>query len=403
MPSRGRRFHRLFLALVLSACDSPSATPEDAHVPIDAAPIDAGMLEPSAIGMTDVTILWPLPDGPSADPLLRVDAIGRGGALVPAAVLAMVPPLDRGAPNDAASLRVVAMRLDPCFPGIDLTGPIACRRQIRLVAQPLRVPPGAGSIAAADAAIHLLYDVDAPTFETALARIIGASRAAGVDRDAPLAIHPALASEGLEGTFATELHAVIVASVGAENLVRVTSTTRESSRAPSWQFASVDVAGGVATPTTLVALREAAPFQTLSMMATGEYETSPEGASPDDPSLLFDLDAAAAADDATRRAAWTAALRIEHPERHSPETVDCAGCHVAPQLRRDAEARFALAAEPSDDRFVAAGLSLAPPYATTEGARERIRALGYFEREPLVSQRVMNETALVVLALRAAP
>jgi hypothetical protein len=258
-----------------------------------------------------------------------------------------------------------------------------------------------GTIAAADAALHLLYDVDAATFDAALARIVSASRAAGVDHDAALGIHPALAAQGLDGAFAAELRRVILDSVGAERLVRVTSTTREPSRAPSWRFASVDVEGGAAHATALVALSEDAPFQTLSMQIGGRYATSPMTSSPDDASLLFDLDLARAASATDVRAAWRAALRIEHPERHSPETIDCAGCHIAPHLRRDAEALAGLADEPSDDRFVAEGLDLDPPYPTTSGEpRERIRALGYFDREPLINQRVMNETAHVVRALR---
>lgn len=391
----------LTCALVLSACESTSepVAPQDAGVSDAGHPSDAGTEPPADLGPNDVSILWPLPSGAMPTGLIPVTATGRGGALLPAAVLAAIPPLDRDAPNVAGAIRVVSMRLDPCFPGRDESGPVPCRAQVRLVAQPMRMPPGPGlGVGAADAAVHLHYAVSEAELTALLARIVAAARQAGVGPGAPFGIHPALASEGLEGAFAITLAALILEHLGAENLERVTFTTREGTRAPSWRFGALSVTNGEPSLLPLVAVRGAQPMQTLAASVNGVYDVTPLGSSPDDLSLLFDMDQAQTAVAASQSAAWGAAVRIESPLLHSPESVDCSSCHVAQHLRFGAETAFGLERHP--DLYTAPGQSLALPFPPERVDRERIRAFGYFEREPQVLQRTVNETAHVLRTLR---
>lgn len=44
--------------------------------------------------------------------------------------------------------------------------------------------------------------------------------------------------------------------------------------------------------------------------------------------LLGNLATAKAASKTAQQAAFDAALRIENPTKHSPDTIDCASCHV---------------------------------------------------------------------------
>ncbi|MBX3269573.1 MAG: hypothetical protein KF729_04900 [Sandaracinaceae bacterium] len=385
---------RLALAtlLLVAACDGASPGTDAGSDPVDAGPFD-----PASVGPTDVSILWPL--GADGADLVAVSASAAGGPLLPASVLGAIPPLDREAPNDPATIRVVSMRLDPCFPGRDLSGPVPCRAQVRLVAQPIR--DVGGSVGAADAAVHLHFEPGEAAWRRILTRIVAASRAAGVDRDAPLGVHPALAAGGASGSFGRALQEILLTELGPAALTRVTFVTRELPRAPQWRFGGVEVVAGA--PSTLPLVGLATPSDTLtldmSVVGGGLYTTSPALDGVDDATLLFDLESAASAGADAQRAAWVAALRIESPDRHSPETADCASCHVAQHLARDAERDFGLGPD-HPDRYDAAGVALA---LALPDVRERIRAFGYFEREPQILQRTVNETAEVVRRIRATP
>jgi hypothetical protein len=85
---------------------------------------------------------------------------------------------------------------------------------------------------------------------------------------------------------------------------------------------------------------------------------------------------------------------VEDPARQLPDSVDCASCHLANRVGRHIER-----AHPE----AATGLPQPPP-RTLGGAEQNndnLRAFGYFDTHPAVSQRTANETAAVLAALRA--
>jgi hypothetical protein len=89
---------------------------------------------------------------------------------------------------------------------------------------------------------------------------------------------------------------------------------------------------------------------------------------------------------------------VLHPARENPESLDCASCHVAMHAEREACTAWP-GVTPSSAPFT----SSLPLDTPTPTRRDRIRAFGYFDEEPQINARVVNETAAVVESFRARP
>lgn len=372
--------------VALAACSADAASREGA-TPVALT---------SEVGVTDVSILFPLPPKEQRLALLGTDDEGRGGPLLPRDLLRRLPPLDVLSSNDElrALLRVVAVRLDPCFPGL---GDAPCQNQIRLVVQPIGLLEGGEGLAATDAALHLFYEVTRAEMASLLQHVVDLRVASGVPRsDGPVSVHPALAREGVRGPFGDGLRSLLLAHAGRAALTRVTFMGLEQ-LGQRWRFGGFDVVAAELRPLTIATAN--APEQTFSNrdldgVTFAASSMSPPSASPDDVRLLFEPASLAAAGDAERRAAYRRALRLENPRLHSPETVDCATCHVAGAARRFAERELGLSGDGNGARYAhPRGLPL--DGATAERTDE-LRAFGYFDARPSISQRVVNETAEVV-------
>ncbi len=375
------------------------APPPDAASQTDAivSPDSAGPNELARVQMTDVSILYPLPTGMDLSGLIAVTETGVGGPLLPAAALARIPSLDRAAPNDITKLRVLAVRFDPCFPGRDATGPIPCRAQVRLVAQPMR-PLSAGQLpGAADGAIHLHYEITNAELRALVARVLALRIAAGVADGAPFGLHPAL-TPALDTPFATGLKALLLANIGAGKLRRITFTTRTAARQPLWEFGGVNIdAAGAVTDLAHVGVTRppdgSPPVQLLNDQLGMRYVVTPDSSWEGALTPLYVRTEIAAITTPVRTELTNKIHRLEHPSETSPESVDCVSCHIAMHLRHDATSAWTTF--DSTGQFTSP-LPLTLPFPTIAGQRDRVRAFGYFEREPQVNQRVVNETAAAV-------
>jgi hypothetical protein len=108
---------------------------------------------------------------------------------------------------------------------------------------------------------------------------------------------------------------------------------------------------------------------------------------------------AAAASVAARAAAHEALLRIENPTLESAEVVDCASCHIANRLRGFMETTFPAATPPAT--LYAGAIEARRVIGKAEASNQNIRAFGYFETEPVITQRVANETHAALAAFAA--
>lgn len=359
------------------------------------------------LGVNDVSILFPLPRGGPAVGLLPTPYFaGERGELLPRAIYDRLPLLLAfGGPSTIyGALRVVAVRIDPCFPGIDASGRAPCRAQLRLVFQPLTsgfdMDP---TWSTDDAAVHVFYALDQSevvAIATELSRLRAASGVASMNER--LGPHPVIEREGLEGPYARGVLSMLRRYAGQRNLVRVTFMTLEQFRV-RWAFGGFDVApDGTLAPIAIAASGGATRqvFNNMDMLGQSFERAAamPASASPDDPSLFYQSQDARSASAMVQRESYRRTLRIEHPDRHSPETVDCVSCHTATASRVWAERSLSLSAEREASDYFAEGGAFAsvnePQTPTTS-----LRAFGYFGRVAAISRRTVNESVVVAREL----
>lgn len=385
---------------LLPACPTPIAVDAGPDAPgPDAFSSDAFIARTDAnsdanaplatLTMNDVSVLWPMPTSGLTSDFISVTAEGAHGPLLPGSAYVPIPQLVAFGAVAIGRLRVVAMRIDPCFRATT-TG--TCEPMVRLVAQPTSGPDGT-STGFADAAIHLHYPMSDAELR-AFANEVAAARH-GMFQSAPLSVHPLLAAEGLTGTFANTLRTLILEHLGADRLSRITFTTRTNSRAAQWQFGRVDRVGSRFVRVDLEPVLGTPDLQTLTAGAAGGYAVDPESLAPDALTDLYDqsstyLDVPVA----SRQALLDRAYAVLNPERHTAESIDCSSCHIAGHIARDASDAWPTLTPTT--RFSSTHALDTP---TAPGQRDRIRAFGYFDQAPQVNQRTINETAATLEAL----
>jgi hypothetical protein len=397
----------LVVAALGAGCGESGADREvaDAAAVADASADPDGGSEPDAnpasceptggFDLNDVSFLFPLPASPAerGDLLAMADAGGRG-ELLPASVFAELPaPLHGLRDVSLADLHVVSARVDPCFVSRS-DGP--CRSQVRLVVQPVRLDNVVTR--ADDAAVHLFYDLDEAGFADLVAALDELRALAGAATGCrPLGVHPVMQAEGLRGPYALRLRQAILDGAGASNLVRV-AVMQLQQPGSVWRFTAFDLAGDelVRLPVPRTGGLDSQAFS-LSDTETnaGFLDPSPEGSLVP---LLLDPSAIRSASMSTLAAAGAEAFAIENPGRHDTTDTDCVSCHVT--RRALANALAVREFEPDD----------APAYANPRHDLSLVgntlstgsqRAFGYFDSEPSIAPRVIDETAEVADALSA--
>jgi hypothetical protein len=364
----------------------------------------------AAVQMNDVTIVMPLAKTQTElDAYLPATGAGAKGVLLPQAIYtAKFPdPGHGGVGGDVqmqyAKLRVVAVRFDPCFAQIGpITDPSSCQNQIRLVFQDLTL--SGGSTSAIDGAVHAFYSLDRAELTQAMREVIDLRRASGQTRNmGPLAPHPLVVKQGIDGAFSQGLSKIILEHAGASNLVRFTHF-QSSNLQTVWTFNGFDLsADGTATAMVIPTLPASATvgkfFAGFGASLAGGF--TPETTSSDDVALLVNVTNAKAATHAAVQAAYDASLRIENPSLHSPNTIDCASCHIAETARLlTGEDVLHLASDDvsnvfhPDPKFVSDANAAAK--TTPRGQTVNLHMISYRNSSLLIGQRVINETANVV-------
>lgn len=368
-----------YLLCLLVACSSPSDARRDK------------LSDGYRAQLNDVSIVFPLTGEPG-------DYLGPDGLLPKALVMksAEIPeePLASagGAPFSFNPLRVLAMRIDPCF--ARLPGDASqCDNQLRLILQPF------GDHSAVDGAIHAFYRLTRAQLLTLTEAIIDAR---GDMANGPLAVHPKLVAEGMQGPFAQKLNTLMKQYATVDNLFRFTIFTPDAGEI-SWDFRGFDLAKGVATPMAIPTISgDRVLFTTgFSPMLDGTF--SPKTSAPDDMQLLANINTATNASATERQAALDAAFRIENPDLHTPNTIDCASCHMANPARvRNGERELGLPMT-NPNAFVSnEDLTQTTPVSEARFSIN-LHAFSYRGAEVFISQRVINETAAAVTFLNALP
>ena len=357
----------------------------------------------AGFGLNDVSILFPLPET-SGDGLYRATDTGGYGELLPLDVFQAVGPIARkGCPDSTASgcektesvatthprLRVVGVRIDPCFPALGGTN---CRSQVRFVMQPF---DGAGFD---DDALHVFYDLPKEDFDSLVSELATISRS--VPKDAPLGVHPSLSQQGTNGAFAKALKAALFARVGGNRISRVTAMEM-TINAGGWSFRGFEFEhGSNATPIGVVGSAE----HKQDISGFGDI-LPPTPIFPEDSpfSLLWgDAEQRELASDAQRKAAYDHALTIENPTKKTVDEESCVACHTAMSMRITAEQAFGLNSNGNPNAFTSSfNLALTSRPEVRERAN-MLHAFSYRGADFGISQRTVNESAAVAEYLNTA-
>lgn len=358
--------------------------------------------------MNDATIIYPLPQS-KADMsfMLGPQDQGPGGALLPQKYWKRIPPINQGERTELTykNLRVVAVRLDPCF-----LSEGGCKSQVRLVWQPIdKAAYGSASLyglEAKDAAVHTFYTLEPSVFRQFMSEFDQFTRASEMDVDAPLQVHPVMRQQGLRGDFALGLKQLLLKFCGKANLWRVTSMSTLVG-GDKWEFRGFNIVNGkpvdIAIPRTGNAIEQSF---SLSLEAGSDYRNGRISPSPRGEdnlnALLQDSRMLGAKGSRSLENLGTSVARIENPEIHNSDSMDCVSCHSTqaagtllfgrmPWLKQDEEVL----------KHAYQSVSPLQNLAATRDSPRLFRALGYFEKSPVLSRRVINETAEAVALLNS--
>lgn len=355
-------------------------------------------------GMNDATIVYPLPQSAAEmNHLLPPQESGPNGALLPLKYWQRIPPLNQGE-NPAytyRNLRVVAVRVDPCF---NYQGD--CLPQIRMVWQPIdKAVYGSASpfgLEAKDAAVHTFHSLEHDVFRQFLedyAELRNDSRR--MEGDTPLQVHPVMREQGLGGPFSQGLRQLLLKYCGEQNLWRVTSM-RTLVGGDTWEFRGFNIVDGkpvdIRIPRTGNATSQSF---SVSLVSDREYRNgmiAPAPMGEDSINLLLhDSRLIAGKDPTTLRNLGGSVARIENPGIHNPESMDCVSCHSTQVAGSLLFGRIQwLNDDPQITRHAFRSSAPLQNLAATQKMPRVFRALGYFEKTPVLSRRVINETAIAV-------
>ena len=391
-----------------SGCASDAPEADDANLETD--------LRPELAQVNDVSILFPLAKTKAAfdGGYLTPASAGRGGPLLGAATYerAFGPPgtlLIGGTPAAPLlkGLKLVAVRFDPCFAALTVTDEGACKNQMRLIFQTLSYKTN--QTTAADDAVHVFYSITRAELKQAVQTMVALRRRIAQDRRlGALGPHPLLktSSGDLNVTVAKEINKLVASLAGPSNLVQFTQFA-VSGLNTTWNFSGFDVAQNATMKIPVLPAGDDQHVAFFAGFTPGQLEGDPafvpESTAPakDDIQALGNRLTAKAATAETRRASFSAMLRLENPEIHTPDTTDCASCHAVEPIRKLVGAKhFA-----SEMKAVTAGsfqrdarwVPEADVAVTTQNDTEvNVHMFSYRANVPSVHRRTINESAAIV-------
>lgn len=354
----------------------------------------------AAWDLNDVSYLMPLPSSLTQDGLLKVDSADKRGALLAKDILGGIPILAPGMDREQseAALRVVGVRIDPCFP---LPTPQACQRQLRLVWQPLELAAG-NRVTSVDAALHSFYVLSDSEFES-LAQDLQSwkGRYPAQTDQLSLQVHPAWQKDLDSSASLAAFNRIVLKYAGRDNLSRLTVMVLRGMN-NMWVFAALEVQSDKMNflPVPRLGGKQSQAFVNVAVPADffsgGGMTPRPNG---DDTlnNLVAESSKLETKSEDLIRHEVKAAYRVENPKNFTPENMDCVSCHVAMPaiqwvLNKRPDLKVAQHWEQEIYKNNKYNLSNVSPEMWNTQA---IRAMGYFGSNIALSQRVINESAEV--------
>jgi len=377
---------------------------------------------PDLAQMNDVSVLYPLAKSQAEldTGYLSTSSSGARGVLLPDTLYTKATGQPKDPPSGHlpigqdvglpwSTLKVVAFRVDPCFANIGpITDPASCKNQLRLIFQYVRA--GDGGSSAVDGAVHAFYSLTRDELTALVKSIIELRRHENGDKQlGAVAVHPVMAKQGLLGNEAKGLNALVLQYAGKSNLTRFT-TFRPGNLATRWDFSGFDVTGATTKAMVIPTLPDHGTgdsfFGGFAQDLAGGFNPPSTAAPKDNMQLLGNLEKAKAASKADQQAAFDAALRILNPNMHSPDTIDCASCHIAgpaivltgDKLGLSTTGNANLYAR--DTKWIGAS-DMKQTTPINQDTNRNFHAFSYRDDHPMVAVRVINETASIVAYLNS--
>ncbi|MBV8762123.1 MAG: DUF1554 domain-containing protein [Deltaproteobacteria bacterium] len=351
--------------------------------------------ESRALGLNDIAMLFQLPeDFITGTTIARMTGVpGFTGELVPRDAFAhlVTTPGDIGFAYE--SFHLVALRVDLC----DRTSPGACPYgadgQLRLVFQPIisgTVTPSQ----AADVALHAFYPIPAADLGPLVDELRALARLRNFETASPLAVDDAVASTSPPTPYRTRLRALIARYAVAGNLQRLTLFGQDANQpADTWVFRGVNIVSGVAQDLTIPTLSVTQQrVKLVESPAPPSYQTTPIADVPAGIQLLVDGPMYSASVTSKRIDALAVLGPMQNPTLQAFGSQQCINCHVSTFLTQERchlenidPSTLPYRYTSSRDLAINFGVS-----ATSEGS---LRAFGWLNWFPAISQRVANEAA----------
>lgn len=344
--------------------------------------------------LNDVTYIMPLPHDADNNNLLSLTTQGLGGEFISPSIIDKIPPLTiRYSRAEITSrLRVLAVRIDPCFP---LPTPQSCQKQIRLVWQPVTFDKQK-KVTTLDMALHSFYVLSDEQFTQLTTDLLKLKSEFPIQNisTAPLDIHPLWKAEKDQSPALLKFNNIIKKYAGMKNLSRITAMVLRRMD-DVWGFIAFDIDNG-----NLKKLN----IPRLNNIQTQLFTTNINNDSVFDAAIMSvppETKDANLNDFITRSETMTEdelleslghALKIENPKLFNPENMDCVNCHIAQparQLISEMKTWPSLDVEYKNTNYDLTNKS------TKLLSTKQLRSVGYFEDRLTIAQRVINESAEV--------
>jgi hypothetical protein len=349
--------------------------------------------------INDVSYLFPLPSDLKQSPIMSLKTEGRGGPLLSYEQINRLPLLHKAWTRQemANKLKVLAVRIDPCFP---LPTPMSCQQQIRMVWQPL-VKDANNRVTSLDIALHSFYVLSGDEFFNLLKDLKDWKMRYAIDTDRlPLQVHPSWSIEGDKSPSLLDFQNIMTKYAGAENLSRVTILSRASKN--SKVFAGFEVTKGQLRLLRIPRINRH-QVQTYRFGQELDIEFGNSGIFPEPKSIdtinnivSGELNSDQKTEDVIKNEIRSA-LKIENPHFYNPENMDCVSCHLAQPVRQ-----WGLNKKPDiySEAVVNSEFYSNKNHNLSNLSQDlwninNLRSFGYFNNKMSLSQRVINESAEV--------
>lgn len=358
-----------------------------------------------SLGPNEVSILYPLPQESELNMLISHQTANN---ILPKKVFELIPFFMNVENSEIYPLlKVIGIRIDPCFQ--EGTAPVACQKQVRLIWQPIRVVNH--QVETLDATLHVFFKVSDKAFANLIQSLkdLNAKFPLTPERKkikSQLTVNPKLQQWGLNSDYARALRKIILTAIYKKELSRITFMKLKGDD-DFWIFGGFDFQEGKAIPIK-IPHTEVTEQEFINEFAKRDNPQEFQGGIFPEPSQGVDFNLlvrdSMLSPSLTEEEILTmikGSADIDHPLKHNPGTVDCVSCHVSNMVK---EWLFKNSENKNLNQIYSEQSFKSSQFDLTNVSKDfhvtnNLRMFGYFKAQPMISQRTINETALVLEVL----